>query len=270
MSNKFDPTNYAKHNPILVYSSDWVKSTVEYRSSLLLIKWTSANKLSINSSDLALIEQNITTQLGSIAPKTYQVKVYDKEYIQFLTVFADAPYSLKFKNPDATIRSKISIWEYIPEQTIYSNMPFYPEGGGTDPAAQQALLTATNANAAAIAGLALAVTAQPNAIANAINNDTVNTLPAELFTIDTVPVLVLVKNNLTRGANISNQGNSKVKLWVSDTAIAPTTGYTSSGYLFHMEGKGSYEIPEPFFKSNIWAIGNVAAGQVSVTRSVDI
>jgi hypothetical protein len=149
-------------------------------------------------------------------------------------------------------------------------MPFFPEGTGSPAPADPALLAAVAANAAATAGLVTAINAQPAAIANAVNNDTTKTLPPEQYIIDMVPVLVLIKNNLTRGANISNQGNTKVKLWVSDDPIAPGTGYNSTGYLFHMEGKGSYEIPEPFFKSNVWAVGNVSAGQVSVTRSIDI
>jgi hypothetical protein len=182
------------------------------------------------------------------------------------------PYSFKLRldNPN---KSPLLVLLQKPKVTrinISPYMPFYPEGISTPQPADPALLAAVAANAAATAGLVVAMNAQPAAIANAVNNDTTKTMPPEPFTIDMVPVLVLAKNNLTRGANISNQGNTKIKLWCSDDPITAGTGYNSGGYLFHMEGKGSYEIPEPFYKSNVWAVGNVAGGQISTTRSIDI
>jgi hypothetical protein len=195
----------------------------------------------------------------------------------FLTTFVNNidlfEFKIEVENPNVS-PAIIQIQESL--SSPIRNMPFYPEGSST-PIADPALIAAvaagnvaTAANAAAIAGLTAAVAAQPTAIANAVNNDSTRTAPPELFVVDTVPVLVLTKNNLTRGANISNQGNTKIKLWCGDDPIASGTGYNSSGYLFHMEGKGSYEIPEPFYKSNVWAISNNAGGQISTTRSIDI
>jgi hypothetical protein len=185
------------------------------------------------------------------------------------------PYSftVRLDNPN---RSPITALLQLPISKR-SSMPFYPEGTTTPQPADPTLLAAINAGnvattaqTAVIAGLVTAVNAQPNAIANAVNNDNTRTLPPELYVVNTVPILVLAKSNLTRGANISNQGNTKVKLWVGDDPIAPGVAYTSQGYLFHMEGKGSYELPEPFYKSNVWAVGNNQGGEVSTTRSIDI
>jgi hypothetical protein len=271
---KYDPSNYTKHSPIIIIA-DYQQIDKLFRSYLLLIKWKvhGTSKALDSASNVGIIRQLVETPLGKEVPKDFQLQVskVNEVYTQFLSISSDWEYQLSILNPVGIAKTSIEIWEYHEPQTYLNpSMPFFPEGTSTPAPADPALLAAVAANAAATAGLVTAMNAQPAAIANAVNNDTSKTLPPEQFLVDVVPVLVLAKNNLTRGANISNQGNNKIKLWCSDDPIAPGTSYNSTGYLFHMEGKGSYEIPEPFYKSNVWAVANNAGGQISTTRSIDI
>ena len=279
---KYDPSNYLKHLAVAVIT-DNQKINQLFGSYLLRVRWWHDNpKMSPQADLTGTLRIHTETPFGALEPRDYQFKIssHKQIYVQFLTIpIPEFEYKIEVIHPVALTRSRLELWEYIPPQTFanpQTNMPFYPEGSST-PIADPALIAAVNAstaasasNAAGIAAITVAINAQPTAIANAINNDSTKTLLPELFAVDTVPVLVLAKNALTRGANISNQGNTKVKLWCGDDPIAASTAYTSSGYLFHMEGKGSYELPEPFYKSNVWAVGNTTSGQVSTTRSIDI
>lgn len=271
INNRFDQSNYLKHNPIIVYNDAWVKSPIEFKSSLLLIKWVSLNKLSPSGNRDGLIEQNIVTSIGSMPPQSYKVTLYDKEYIQFLNILtSDIPYSLKFKNPSSTNRSKLEIWEYIHSPTITNNFMPWQSSESSTPQDPQAMIAAAVANTAAITALGTAITAQPQAIANALNKGDLIVQTPVTYTVGTVPSQILVANDNNQGCLINNEGTTKIKLWIQDAPLASTTGYASSGSMFEMPGKGLYEVPTAYAKSSIWAISNGNNGIVSVTRSTAV
>jgi hypothetical protein len=180
------------------------------------------------------------------------------------------PYSFKLQldNPN---KSPLSITVCKPKLSRLNapRMPFYSEESGSN-TELQALIQATTDNAVAINNLSQSVSAQPSAIADAIQGDNINTLDPVGYVVGTTPTLISSGSDDNAGLMISNQGNTKLKLWAMDTVLAASTGYNSGGYFFDMPGKGLFEIPAPFFKANIYAISNTANGSVSVTKSVRV
>lgn len=271
---KYDSNNYLKHSPVIIHKNDsYQKLDDVFGSYLLLVKW---RLIGVNKSPIGLsgtIKMLQSTPLGDFEPNYYSLKVSptNRQYIQFLAITnPDFGYKLEVRNPENVIKTQIEIWEFIPPfgYPQSSPMPFYPEESTQQPIDLTPLIAATAANATAIQQLSTAVGAQPEAIAEAIAEDEVITLDPVVSTIGTIPVLILSKDDSCQGCLISNQGNTKIKLWAQDAILSPTTGYNSSGYIFEMPGKGSYEVVSPFFKTNIWAISNAANGQVSVTKTI--
>jgi hypothetical protein len=268
---KYDPNNYTKHSPIIIYA-DYQQIDKLFRSYLLLIKWKvhGTSKALDSASNVGIIRQLVETPLGKEVPKDFQLQVskVNEVYTQFLSLSPDWEYQLSILNPVGIAKTSIEIWEYNQPQS-FINMPW--QSSENSPTTDLTpLITATAANATAIAGLSTAIAAQPNAIANALASDDTNVLDPVTSVVGTVPVLLSAANDNNQGLLINNIGTTKIRLWSRDSLLPNSTLYSADGYFFEMPGKGVYEVPDPFYKANVYAISNAAGGNVTVTRSVAV
>jgi hypothetical protein len=265
--DKFDKANWKQYNPKAILPGQSVVLPNEFTSRLLLVRWTRANN---TPETVGEIEAIVKSPFGTPATPRQTFRVSEiSDYYEFWNVANNGlPYKLSAKlQGNIRVGTQLTIWEYTPP--LNTLMPFNPETDNTSTNLElTALATATAENAAAINALSGAVLGQPAAIADAIDNNDVTTLDPQVKVVGTVPVLLLAKNDNTQACLISNQGNSKIKIWAQDAPLPATTGYNSSGYIYDMTGKGSYEVVAPLYKTNIWAVGNLANGSVSVTQTV--
>jgi hypothetical protein len=225
--------------------------------------------LLVNSSlDNTVITPTVTiTYNENIDDEIFRVRVgINKPLGTIIENIKPHPFTVRLDNPN---RSPITALLQLP---IFkrSSMPFYPEGNDSPVASDPALLAAVQAQATATAQLVATMQAQPSAIADALGSDDINTGDAITETVGTTPKLLSVQNDNNVGLLLNNQGNTKIKLWVTDNLLPASTGYNSNGHFFEMPGKGLYEVPSPFYKSNIYAISSGANGSVSVTKSMRV
>jgi hypothetical protein len=192
-----------------------------------------------------------------------------KELISIINIPKSYPYQLTIENTNS-VAIRLSIDTIKVEKIKRLNMPFYSEEQSQSQQNDMAaLLAATQANNAALLNLIQVTEDASNAEIAAENEDLTVGDPVVLA-IGTTPTLLSAANDNKRGLLINNQGNTKIKLFATDNAIAATTTYTTGGHIFDMTTKGIYEVPEAFVKTNIYAVGNAANGSVSVTTSTAI
>lgn len=203
-------------------------------------------------------QESIKDELFLIVPN------YKKSIAEIVENIKLYPFKLSLFNPN---KSPISVLVSLPKiQPVKRRiMPFYSEEG-TQSAEMSALLAATQATNEAIAGLTQVVT-ETSATELETANEDWTVLDPVIHAVGTVPELLSAANDNNRGLILNNQGNTKIKLFVTDNVLPPTTGYASGGHILDMTTKGIYEVPEKFVKTNVYAIGHAAGGSVSVSLS---
>jgi hypothetical protein len=127
------------------------------------------------------------------------------------------------------------------------------------------LTNATNANAAAIAQLTIAVNAQPDAIADAVQaqDNATDTLDPVEHTINATVKVLAAANPMRQDITFTHTGGGVVRYWVGDT---PPVNYNTVGYIFQ-SNNGEY-VPSQHVKSNWWAIANNTSGNTKVTVNI--
>jgi hypothetical protein len=147
---KYDPNNYRKRNPLIIFNKDYQKIDELFGSALLMIRWQIIDRIKLPQLPLiGTIRARTITPLGELEPHDYQLKVTDKPipfkpFVHFLSIVnPEFEYSLEINNPTGVAKTSIEIWEYI-EPTNYLNqspiiMPtFQPEDNSAIIAALQA------------------------------------------------------------------------------------------------------------------------------------
>lgn len=223
-------------------------------------------KINILPKDAKLQNLKLTityhSDLGNILDDIFYINVGDnkKSILTIIQPAKEFPYRFKIENFN---RESINCELFLLKHNLnFSMPPFFPEEQ-TENQDLAALAAATQANAQAIANLS-------QAISGINENEDLNVLDPVIYTIGTTSVLISPANDSNRGVLINNQGNTKIKLFATDNTIPATTSYGSGGHIFDMTGKGIYEVPDSFVTTNIYAVGNVANGNVSVTVSREV
>lgn len=271
MNPKYDPENYLKHSPVIIHKNDeYQKLGDEFGSYLLLVKWRviGALKAPLGVPLIGSLKMLQSTPLGDFEPKYYNLNISppSKQYIQFLAVTnPDYGYKLEIKNPTSIPKSQLEIWEFNNPQAIVTinGMPYF-EPTSVDLAP---LTAATAANAAAIGSLTTAVNNQPGLIADAIENNPMTPFLFQSIAVGLSPISVLTADQLRQTLTAKNVGSGRIKLWIGATLPVNVTNYSGKGFLIDLGPNGSYEFLDGDQKSQVWAIANNAAAELSLMGS---
>jgi hypothetical protein len=270
-SPKYDSKNYLKHSPIIIYKDDdYQKLENKFGSYFLLIKWKviGSNKLPRDYPAIGTIKILQSTPLGDFEPQYFNLKVSpaNKQYIQFLSLIDSGfSYTVEIKNPANVAKSQIEIWEFNnPRQIISSNaMPYYSE----NPIDLAPLTAATAANATALNAMATAIAAQPGAIADAAANNAVTPFVLASLTVGQAPASVLPADMTRQSLTAKNTGTGRIKLWIGPSLPGNVTNFNGKGFLVNIAANGTYEFVDPDQKSQVWAVSDVVAAELSLMGS---
>lgn len=261
MNAKYNPNNYRKIPPFALLSGENFL-THTFTSSLLLVRWW-AMKGGERGELSGIIRVVISTPVGDFEPIEYELTINPqrKQYIKFLSIPNDGnEYKLEVIQSDR-LKSTLSISEYLPLIPNQFNpmAPTYP----LDPSSSIPLPPSAND---------LAQTAALNTLV--ANTAALNTAmsPAyitleKIFNIPTadVPLLINAKSDKTKGVQIINTGNTNIKFWIQDGALANAIYATNNAFDMELRPNAVWEVPPELNKSNIYALAKVNPSAVSMT-----
>jgi hypothetical protein len=196
------------------------------------------------------------SQLGKVIPTSVKLPVNSSENHHILsTYFAGNDFSIELKNLSQSTVKQIQF--RIAELKPPLQKKFMLNFGIGDPAPITIDTTAiTDAIATQTTSLNLAISSQTASFLAAINPNEVS--KSEEKSISTVPLELFAPNPNLNIVVLTNQSNTKIRIWCDDTPLPTTHGFNSGGHNFEVSASGQngygLAIPEAFCKGYITAI----------------